>query len=54
MLYKGDATVGKTSICQMLGSDGSVFPKNYNFVSPIIKVDYVFLLLFMYIKDCND
>ena len=31
MLYKGDATVGKTSICQMLGSDGSVFPKNYNF-----------------------
>lgn len=29
---KGDSCVGKSAICQVLGSDGGMFPKNYSCV----------------------
>lgn len=32
----GDYCVGKSSICQVLGSDGGMYPKNYSSVS----IDY--------------
>lgn len=35
IILAGDSTVGKTSLVQMFGSDGSQFPKNYNMVRVI-------------------